>query len=141
MKICRFISSDNTTPRYGLVEREAVLPLEERDVFARRFTPRDATQRLALDEVRLVAPVAPTKIVCVGRNYREHAAELGNELPQEPLLFLKAPSSLIGHEEAIRLTPFSERVEHEGELAVVIGRRASWIEDDEDPLRYALGYT
>lgn len=141
MKLCRFISTDATAPRYGLIDGDAVLPLDERDVFARRFAPRDARDRLPLDEVRLVAPVAPTKIVCVGRNYREHAAELGNELPAEPLLFLKAPSSVIAHDETITLTPFSERVEHEGELAVVIGRRASWIDDDENPLDYVLGYT
>jgi 2-keto-4-pentenoate hydratase/2-oxohepta-3-ene-1,7-dioic acid hydratase in catechol pathway len=141
MKLCRFISADSPTPRYGLVDGDTVLPLDERNVFARQYVLREAADALPLDEVRLVAPVAPTKIVCVGRNYREQAAELGNDLPAEPLLFLKAPSSIIAHEEAITLTPFSARVEHEGELAVVIGRRARRINDDEDPLSYVLGYT
>lgn len=71
----------------------------------------------------LLAPAEATKIVCVGRNYAAHAAELGNEVPKEPLLFLKPPSSLIAHGEAIELPSASERVEHEGELAAVIGSR------------------
>ena len=66
----------------------------------------------------------PSKIVCVGRNYLEHARELGNDVPERPLIFLKPPSSLVGDGEAIVLPPESERVEHEGEIAVVIGRRA-----------------
>lgn len=67
----------------------------------------------------------PTKIVCVGRNYVDHAKELGNEMPERPLIFLKPPSSLIGDGDAILLPPESQRVEHEGEVAVVIGKRAS----------------
>ena len=66
----------------------------------------------------------PSKIVCVGRNYLEHARELGNEVPERPLIFLKPPSSLVANGEAIVLPPESDRVEHEGEIAVVIGRRA-----------------
>ncbi|HEX6371622.1 MAG TPA: fumarylacetoacetate hydrolase family protein [Longimicrobium sp.] len=66
----------------------------------------------------------PSKIVCVGRNYLEHARELGNQVPERPLIFFKPPSSLIASGEAIVLPPESERVEHEGEIAVVIGRRA-----------------
>jgi 2-keto-4-pentenoate hydratase/2-oxohepta-3-ene-1,7-dioic acid hydratase in catechol pathway len=124
-----------------LIDGDALLPLDERQVFSRSFEPRDAAQRLPLDEVRLLAPSTPTKIVCVGRNYREHAAELGNAMPTEPLLFLKAPSAVIAHEEAILLPEYSERVEHEGELAVVIGRCARAISDSEDPLGYVLGYT
>jgi 2-keto-4-pentenoate hydratase/2-oxohepta-3-ene-1,7-dioic acid hydratase in catechol pathway len=124
-----------------LIDGAAILPLDERQIFSRSFEPRDAAQSLPLDEVRLLAPSVPTKIVCVGRNYREHAAELGNAMPAEPLLFLKAPSAVIAHEEAIVLPKYSERVEHEGELAVVIGRRARAISDGEDPLGYVLGYT
>jgi 2-keto-4-pentenoate hydratase/2-oxohepta-3-ene-1,7-dioic acid hydratase in catechol pathway len=71
----------------------------------------------------LLAPVTPTKVVCVGRNYRAHAAELGNEVPTEPLLFLKPPSAVVGPGAAIELPPQSQRVEHEGELGVVVGRR------------------
>ncbi len=78
----------------------------------------------ALDEVTLLAPVVPSKVVCVGRNYREHAAELGNKMPDEPLLFLKAPSAVIAPDEEIVLPEASQQVEHEGELGVVIGRTA-----------------
>jgi 2-keto-4-pentenoate hydratase/2-oxohepta-3-ene-1,7-dioic acid hydratase in catechol pathway len=77
----------------------------------------------------------------VGRNYREHAAELGNKMPDEPLLFLKAPSAVIANGDAIELPPESQQVEHEGELGVVIGRETRKLRDDEDPLGYVLGYT
>jgi 2-keto-4-pentenoate hydratase/2-oxohepta-3-ene-1,7-dioic acid hydratase in catechol pathway len=96
---------------------------------------------VALSVVRLVAPVTPSKIICVGRNYREHAAELGNKMPDEPLLFLKAPSAVIGTDEVIKLPPQSDQVEHEGELGVVIGRTAHRIHNDENPLDFVLGYT
>lgn len=71
----------------------------------------------------LRAPIVPGKVVCVGRNYRDHAAELGNPLPVEPLIFLKAPSSVIGPGAAIVLPPESSRVDFEGEIALVVGRR------------------
>jgi 2-keto-4-pentenoate hydratase/2-oxohepta-3-ene-1,7-dioic acid hydratase in catechol pathway len=96
---------------------------------------------LALDEVKLLAPVAPSKVVCVGRNYREHAAELGNKMPDEPLLFLKAPSAVIASSDAIELPSASQQVEHEGELGVVIGRLARKLSSEEDPLSYVFGYT
>ena len=91
--------------------------------------------------MRLQEPIRPSKIVCVGRNYREHAAELGNKMPDEPLLFLKAPSAIIASGEEIVLPSASQQVEHEGELGVVIGRNARNIPSDEDPLSYVLGYT
>ena len=84
---------------------------------------------------------SPSKIVCVGRNYAEHAKELGNEVPTAPLLFLKAPSALISSGEPIVIPPQSNQVEHEGELAVVIGRDCKNISEDEDPFAYVLGYT
>ena len=92
-------------------------------------------------DVRLLAPVEPEKIVCVGRNYAAHAAELGNEVPKEPLIFLKPPSAIIGPGEAVVIPPQSQRVEHEGELALVVGRRCSRLNDGEDSLSYLLGYT
>jgi 2-keto-4-pentenoate hydratase/2-oxohepta-3-ene-1,7-dioic acid hydratase in catechol pathway len=94
----------------------------------------------ALADVRLLPPSSPTKIVCVGRNYREHAAELGNEVPAEPLIFLKPPSSLIAHGDDIIYPPLSKRVDHEGELAVVIGRQARRVRRDAAN-DYILGYT
>ncbi len=96
--------------------------------------------RWDLDEVRLLAPVTPSKIVCVGRNYAAHAAEHGAEVPATPLLFLKPPSAIIGPGEAIVLPPQSKRVEHEAELAVVIGRRGRWVPVDR-AWEYIWGYT
>jgi 2-keto-4-pentenoate hydratase/2-oxohepta-3-ene-1,7-dioic acid hydratase in catechol pathway len=74
-------------------------------------------------ELQRLAPVAPSKIVCIGRNYAAHARELGNDVPSEPLLFLKPPSALCGPEDVITLPGMSQRVEHEAELGIVIGRR------------------
>jgi 2-keto-4-pentenoate hydratase/2-oxohepta-3-ene-1,7-dioic acid hydratase in catechol pathway len=91
--------------------------------------------------VQLLAPVLPSKIVCVGRNYAAHAAELGNEVPKEPLIFLKPPSAVVGPGEAILLPPYSRQVEHEGELALVVGRRCSRLGEVADALAYLLGYT
>lgn len=76
-----------------------------------------------LSSLQLLAPCAPSKVVAVGRNYRAHAAELGNAVPAEPLLFLKPPSAIIGPGAAIELPVQSTRVEHEAELGIVIGRR------------------
>src|SRR5580693_10094380 len=89
---------------------------------------------------RLLPPCAPSKIVCVGRNYLEHARELGNEPPSEPLIFLKPPSSLIASGDAIVYPSLSQRVDFEGELGIVIGDRARNI-SREDALDYVLGYT
>jgi 2-keto-4-pentenoate hydratase/2-oxohepta-3-ene-1,7-dioic acid hydratase in catechol pathway len=94
-----------------------------------------------LGQVRLLAPSEPTKIVCIGRNYREHAAELGNEPPREPLIFLKPPSAVIAPGEAIVCPAISKRVDHEGELAVVMGKRCRRLKPDENPLDYVFGYT
>lgn len=140
MRICRFQTSDVLLPRFGLVEGESVLPLAEGETIDSFPSPRTANA-ISISDVTLVAPVAPSKIVCVGRNYKEHAAELGNKMPDEPLLFLKAPSSVIGNGDSIKLPPESQQVEHEGELGVVIGRHARKLRDNEDPLSYVLGYT
>lgn len=94
----------------------------------------------ALNKVRLLPAVSPSKIVCVGRNYAEHAKELGNEVPQEPLIFLKPPSSLNAHGAAVVYPVLSQRVDFEGELGVVIGRRARKIKS-ADYLKYVAGYT
>jgi 2-keto-4-pentenoate hydratase/2-oxohepta-3-ene-1,7-dioic acid hydratase in catechol pathway len=90
--------------------------------------------------IRMLPPCAPTKIVCVGRNYLEHARELGNEAPAEPLIFLKPPSALIASGDAIVYPELSQRVDFEGELGIVIGKRARGIER-EKAMDYVLGYT
>jgi len=96
---------------------------------------------MPLSGVELLAPVTPSKIVCVGRNYREHAKELGNEVPQEPLLFFKPRSALLGHEGIVLMPPQAERVDFEGELALVIGKHAGRLAADADWRSYIRGYT
>ncbi|MGC2637080.1 MAG: fumarylacetoacetate hydrolase family protein [Acidobacteriaceae bacterium] len=144
MRYCRFQSSAG--PQYGaLGERdgapwiERILPPFPEDPWITPFTGK--FEPVPMSSVELLAPVVPSKIVCIGRNYREHAAELGNEVPKEPLLFLKAPSAVIAPREPIRIPPQSQRVDFEGELAIVIGRRASRMGADEDARPYIRGYT
>src|SRR5579859_6091007 len=140
MKICRYVPRNTTSapsPRYGLIEGENVIEIA--GLPWGQWTRSANSSRLA--DVRLLAPVEPSKIVCVGRNYAAHAAELGNEVPKEPLIFLKPSTSIIGQEEPIVLTKYSKQVEHEGELAIVVGRRCSRLRDSDDALSYLLGYT
>jgi 2-keto-4-pentenoate hydratase/2-oxohepta-3-ene-1,7-dioic acid hydratase in catechol pathway len=144
MRYCRFESESEV--RYGEVaDRNGELWIERvlapwpEDPWAR--PGNGAFRPIALHEAKLLAPVVPSKIVCIGRNYREHAAELGNEVPKEPLLFLKAPSAVIAPGEAIRVPALSQRVDFEGEIAVVIGKRATKIGAKEDVRPYVRGYT
>jgi 2-keto-4-pentenoate hydratase/2-oxohepta-3-ene-1,7-dioic acid hydratase in catechol pathway len=140
MRLCRFTYQGLYAPQYGIIEDEFIRPLIDADAFGSRPRAR-AGDKIPFAEARLLSPVTPSKIVCVGRNYREHAAELGNKMPDEPLLFLKAPSAIIASGEDIKLPPESRQVEHEGELGVVIGRAASHLREDEDTHAYILGYT
>lgn len=142
MKFCRFLplspgGGRPAAPCYGLLEEDAIREItgvpwgnwvEGRTLWAQK-------------NARLLAPCEPSKIVCVGRNYAAHAAELGNEMPKEPLIFLKPSSSLVGPDEPILLPKYSSRVEHEGELGLVIGRKCAHLSDGEDPLSFVLGYT
>jgi 2-keto-4-pentenoate hydratase/2-oxohepta-3-ene-1,7-dioic acid hydratase in catechol pathway len=137
MKFCRFVLSSSATPLYGVLDADQV-----REISGAPWADWSQLPRAwPLASVRLVAPVELGKIVCVGRNYAAHAAELGNEVPKEPLMFLKPPSSLAGPGEPIVLTQYSQRVEHEGELAIVIGRRCAHLRDSDDALSYVFGYT
>lgn len=147
MRYCRFHLNGET--HYGLVESVAgndaivrilLTPPEEADgdlesLRTRRIDP------VPLQEATLLPPVRPSKIVCIGRNYREHAAELGNEVPKEPLIFLKATSSLLSPAATIRRPKLSQRVDHEGELGVVIGKTCYQPAADSDIRQYILGYT
>jgi 2-keto-4-pentenoate hydratase/2-oxohepta-3-ene-1,7-dioic acid hydratase in catechol pathway len=90
--------------------------------------------------MQLLSPCAPSKIVCVGRNYREHAQELGNAVPAEPLIFLKPPSSVIASGDCIVYPKLSQNVHYEGELGVVIGKRAKHVAA-ADAMDYVFGYT
>ncbi|MGA9750501.1 MAG: fumarylacetoacetate hydrolase family protein [Acidobacteriota bacterium] len=98
-------------------------------------------REVPLSEAELMAPVVPSKIVCIGRNYREHAKELGNPMPAEPLLFLKAPSSVLAPDGTIELPPESGQVEYEGEIALVMARACRRLGPQEDPLAYLAGVT
>jgi len=147
MKYCRF--QFNGQPQYGLVEsvagREAIVrilltPPEEADGDMESLRTR-RIEAIPLDEAALLVPVRPTKIVCMGRNYREHAAELGHEVPKEPLIFLKVTSSLLAPGGVVRRPKISERVDYEGELGVVIGKTCYRPAADEDIRQYILGYT
>jgi 2-keto-4-pentenoate hydratase/2-oxohepta-3-ene-1,7-dioic acid hydratase in catechol pathway len=142
MKFCRFLPFSTPAvharaPVYGLLEADAV-----REISGLPWSDWVEGHTLwDLKNVRLLAPCDPSKIVCVGRNYAAHAAEHGNEMPKEPLLFLKPPSSIIGPDEAIVLPESSHRVEHEGELGVVIGKQCRHLSDNADALSFVLGYT
>lgn len=140
IKLCRFTHRDSDEPRYGVIEEGFIRPIAD-EVFGNARKQEADSSQIPLGEAKLLSPVTPSKIICVGRNYKEHAAELGNALPSEPLLFLKAPSAIIGTGEAIKLPPQSVQVEHEGEIGVVIGRTAVRIDEAADPLSYVLGYT
>src|SRR4029077_1867541 len=141
MKFFRFVPLDRPVsfgaPLYGILDADQV-----REISGAPWTEWSQSSRVwPLAAVRLVAPVDPSKVVCIGRNYAAHAAELGNEVPKEPLMFLKPSTSIVGTEEPIVLTPYSQRGEDEGELAIVIGRRCSHLRDSDDALDYVLGYT
>jgi 2-keto-4-pentenoate hydratase/2-oxohepta-3-ene-1,7-dioic acid hydratase in catechol pathway len=102
-------------------------------------SPRDSAEQIEMGEARLLAPLVPSKIVGIGVNYRDHAAERGKPVPREPLLFLKPPSSLIGPEEPIRRPAWAGRVDHEAELGVVIGRTAHELPSPEAAAAHILG--
>lgn len=159
MKCCRFLFEGEA--HYGVVEDRANEPWivdlapapEEDSAYHLARTRASATRALVTDPTGfdfepmpfsgadLLPPVTPSKIVCVGRNYREHAAELGNEVPAEPLLFFKPPSSLLKPGGTILLPASSSRVDFEGELALVIGRRVTKLEPDADFHSIVRGYT
>jgi 2-keto-4-pentenoate hydratase/2-oxohepta-3-ene-1,7-dioic acid hydratase in catechol pathway len=122
------------------VTRAIDLPVERRrERRVQRELP--ALDPIPLSEAKLLAPVTPSKIVCVGRNYAEHARELGNEPPAEPLIFLKPPSSLNSPGEPIRRPKLTERMDFEGELAVIVSKPCFYMTDDEPVRPYILGYT
>jgi 2-keto-4-pentenoate hydratase/2-oxohepta-3-ene-1,7-dioic acid hydratase in catechol pathway len=144
MRFCRFNSQDGA--RYGFIEttggqdtiRRTLTDLPTRTSDFDRGQPVE----IPLASVRLLAPVSPSKIVCIGRNYREHAKELNHPIPSEPLIFLKPPSAVLAPGGTIlRPTALSQRVDHEGELGVVIGKRCHNLRDGDEVRDYILGYT
>ena len=136
MRLVRFRHGDRIAT--GAVERGS----DEIQVLKGTFfeDPLPTGESIPLDDVRLLAPVLPSKLVCVGKNYAAHAAEFGMQVPEEPLLFLKPSTAVIGPNDPIELLPISRRIDYEGELAVVIGRLARGVRAEE-AFQVILGYT
>jgi 2-keto-4-pentenoate hydratase/2-oxohepta-3-ene-1,7-dioic acid hydratase in catechol pathway len=146
MKYCLFVHEGR--PAYGLIESVA-----GSDTITRLFrlengqlpdedAPTSKVAPISFAEVELLAPARPSKIICVGRNYLEHAKEFDNSVPTDVLIFSKPPSAIIAPRQPIcRPTKLSQRVDHEGELAVIIGQRCRHIPDDEDVRPFIHGYT
>jgi 2-keto-4-pentenoate hydratase/2-oxohepta-3-ene-1,7-dioic acid hydratase in catechol pathway len=144
MRFCRYQFDKGS--RYGLIET-----VNGRDVISRIVSElpshasdfdRGESVAVSPESVTLLAPVQPSKIVCIGRNYREHARELNHPIPSEPLIFLKPSSAVLPPGGTIlRPSSLSQRVDHEGELGVVIGKRCHGLHDGDDVREYILGYT
>ena len=135
MKIVRY-QTNGEAVKYGWMLDDKIGEIQG-DIFG-EYRRREA--KIPVGELKLAAPCVPSKILCVGRNYVEHAKELGNEVPKVPLIFLKPPSSIISNGEHIVLPPQSSQVEHEAELVVVIGKRGRNI-TTENAKEYVFGYT
>lgn len=143
MKLCRFrpkdkvVAAGQSEALQGLIAGDTVRQLSG-DILGKW----QATERSwPLSDVKLLTPVEPSKIVALGRNYVEHAAEFNNVPPKEPLIFLKPPSSLLAPDDPIVLVPNVQRIDFEGELTIVIGRRCYLLSDTEDLRPYIVGYT
>ncbi|MCL2780376.1 MAG: fumarylacetoacetate hydrolase family protein [Actinomycetia bacterium] len=148
MRIARFVHPTSPTApegvAWGVVEGPLDAPREELTVAAIAGHPFEAVARTgdrwALPDVRLLAPILPSKVVAIGKNYADHAREMGGEAPASPVIFLKPSTSVIGDGDAIRLPASSRRVDHEAELAVVIGRPAKDVPAGH-ALEHVLGFT
>ncbi|HXH69456.1 MAG TPA: fumarylacetoacetate hydrolase family protein [Pyrinomonadaceae bacterium] len=139
MKICRFSLENQKS--WGVLKDDLIYPFENLDFESSFSDITNPNIFIKKKKVDFLLPVTPSKIVCVGRNYAEHAAELGNAVPKEPLLFLKAPSSLITDGDAIVIPKQSNQVEHEGELAIVISHTCKNLTENDNPFDYIFGYT
>src|SRR6516225_3573163 len=144
MRYCRFSSSDG--PKYGLIETvsgvEQVTQTANTGAGVPPFHSAQKTSPRPLSSLTLLPPVEPSKIICVGRNYADHAKEFGNEVPPELIIFLKPPTSLLAPgEKIVRPHHLSQRVDFEGELAAVIGKTCHKLKDGADVNSYILGYT
>jgi 2-keto-4-pentenoate hydratase/2-oxohepta-3-ene-1,7-dioic acid hydratase in catechol pathway len=138
MKLCRFEHLNHIY--FGVIKDNFVYPIENfSDIGELQFSLIES-KKIDLSAAKFLAPISPSKIVCVGRNYAEHAKELGNEIPIEPLLFLKAPSAIVLNKDLIRLPEQSQQVEHEGELGVIIGNKCKNLKESDNPFDYILGY-
>jgi 2-keto-4-pentenoate hydratase/2-oxohepta-3-ene-1,7-dioic acid hydratase in catechol pathway len=131
MRIARYIGAAGEDPCYGLVEGEGPDAVVVRLEGAPFDGIRATDDRTALADVTLVAPVEPSKVLCMGRNYAEHAKELGNEVPEIPVVFAKFSTSVAGPDTQLPYPALTENLHYEGELAIVIGRRCSKVPVDQ----------
>ena len=122
--------------RYGLVCDNQALEIEG-DIFSKYQVTET---KHALCDLKILSPCVPTKIVAIGLNYRSHAEELGMALPEDPMVFMKPPTAVIGPDEEIIYPEMSSQVDYEGELAVVIGKKCRFV-TEEDSEKYIAGYT
>jgi len=135
VKVARF--SNGAEPRFGIVDGPELVVLKGHPLVAGYQT---TGERIPLKEVKLLAPTIPSKIVCIGKNFADHAAEIGEEVTVEPLIFFKPSSAIIGHGDAIVIPPQSKQVELEAELCLVIGKLAKNV-SEEKALEYLWGVT
>jgi 2-keto-4-pentenoate hydratase/2-oxohepta-3-ene-1,7-dioic acid hydratase in catechol pathway len=147
MRYCRFQTANG--PQFGRVESRngadtitELLPPWPENASSKADT-NVTFQSIPLATAKLLAPTVPSKIICVGRNYRDHASEMGNDVPVEPLIFFKPPSAVIAPGDEIKLPPstLTQRVDYEGELAFIIGKRCSKLTEKDDVRSYIRGYT
>jgi 2-keto-4-pentenoate hydratase/2-oxohepta-3-ene-1,7-dioic acid hydratase in catechol pathway len=135
VKVARF--SNGAEPRFGIVDGPELVVLKGHPLVAGYQT---TGERIPLKEVKLLAPTIPSKIVCIGKNFADHAAEIGEEITDEPLIFFKPSSAIIGHGDAIVIPPQSKQVELEAELCLVIGKLAKNV-SEEKAMEYLWGVT
>ncbi|MBB2942138.1 2-keto-4-pentenoate hydratase/2-oxohepta-3-ene-1,7-dioic acid hydratase in catechol pathway [Actinoplanes lutulentus] len=140
MRFARFVHAGGVS--FGVVEGDGSSGLTVAEINSLPFEEVRLTgQRWALADVRLLAPIFSSKVIGIGRNYADHAAEMGNEVPKEPLIFIKPSTSVIGPNDAIRIPSVTERVEEEAELAVVIGATGARRVDRAGAEKAIFGYT
>jgi 2-keto-4-pentenoate hydratase/2-oxohepta-3-ene-1,7-dioic acid hydratase in catechol pathway len=135
VKVARF--SNGAEPRFGIVDGPELVVLKGHPLVAGYQT---TGERIPLKELKLLAPTIPSKIVCIGKNFADHAAEIGEDITEEPLIFFKPSSAIIGHGDAIVIPPQSKQVELEAELCLVIGKLAKNV-SEEKALEYLWGVT
>jgi 2-keto-4-pentenoate hydratase/2-oxohepta-3-ene-1,7-dioic acid hydratase in catechol pathway len=142
MKLCRFQPKEKAGAALPEVLQGVISGETVRQISGDMLGKWEVTSRSwPLAEVKLLPPVAPSKIVALGRNYADHAAEFNNQPPKEPLIFLKPPSSLLAPGDPIVLLPEVARIDYEGELAIVVGRSCHGLRDGDDWRPYVAGYT
>ncbi len=138
MKIVRYLYQGKIA--YGILEGDAIAQIEAPAKEWQLEKMRQTGESVKLDAVKLLAPCVPSKVICIGLNYRSHAEEMGQTLPEEPITFMKPSTAVIGPEEVVLYPGISRRVDYEAELAVIIGRSARMVKEEE-ALKYVLGYS